>query len=110
MPNPKIHASLAAYSAPDRFIWIIELISRYVAEKADSHECPRLVSAIVKHLKTLLVDLPTHGQLADTVSHWLETWEPLMERHVASLHAASRNPLADATSPLSALVARARYA
>lgn len=110
MPNPKIHLSLAAYSAPDRLMWIVELMSRYAAEKADSHECPRLAAAIVTHLKIFLVDLPTHGQFADTVSHWLDTWEPLMERHVASVRGAARHPSADATSALSALVTRARYA
>ena len=110
MPNPKIHLSLATYSAPDRLTWIVELMSRYAAEKADSHECPRLAAAIVTHLKAFLVDLPTHGQLADTVSHWLDTWEPLMERHVASLRATARHPLMDATSALATLVTRARYA
>lgn len=110
MPNAKIHASLSVYSAPDRLTWIVELMSRYAGEKADSHECPRLAAAIVTHLKAFLVDLPTHGQLADTVSHWLDTWEPLMERHLASQRAGSRHSLADATSALSALVTRARYA
>lgn len=110
MFNPKIHASLAAYSAPDRLTWIVELMSRYASEKADSHDCPRLAAAIVTHLKAFLADLPEHGQLANTVSHWLDTWEPLMERHVASLRAGARHPLADAASALSALVTRARYA
>ena len=110
MPNPKIHASLTAYSAPDRLMWIVELMSRYAAEKVDSHECARLAAAIVTHLKAFLVDLPTDGQLADTVSHWLDTWEPLLERHVASVRTSARHPLADATSALSALVNRARYA
>lgn len=110
MPNAKIHANLAAYSVPDRLTWIVELMSRYAAEKADSHECPRLAAAIVTHLKAFLVGLPTHGQLADTVSHWLDTWEPLMERHVASQRAAAPHPLVEPTSALSALVTRARYA
>ncbi len=110
MPNPQIHACLSVYSAPDRLTWIVELMSRYAAEKADGHECPRLAAAIVTHLKAFLLDLPTHGQLADSVSHWLDTWEPLMERHVASLRGTKRHPLVDTTSSLAALVTRARYA
>lgn len=108
--HPKIRASLAAYSAPDRLKWIVEPKSRYAAEKADSHACPRLAAALVTHLKAFLADLPTHDQLADTVSHGLDTWEPLMERHVSSLGAGARHPLVDATSALAALVMRARYA
>lgn len=110
MPNLKIHASLATYSTPDRLTWIVELMSRYAAEKAESHECLRLAAAIVTHLKAFLVDLPTHGQLADTVSHWLDTWEPLMERHAACSRADARHPLADASGALAALLTRARYA
>ena len=110
MPNPKIHASLNVYSASDRLTWIVELMSRYAGEKADSQECPRLAAAIVTHLKAFLVDLPTHSRLADTVSHWLDTWEPLMERHIASQRANSRHSDGDATSALAALVTRARFA
>ena len=110
MPSPKINANLAAYDAPDRLTWIIELMTRYAAEKADSHDCARLAAAIVTHLKALLADLPTHGQLADTVSHWLDTWEPLMERHVSVLRAAAWHPLVEATGALATLVSRARYA
>jgi len=44
-------------------------MSRYATEKAESHECPRLVTAIVMHLKAFLVDLTRHGQLADTVPY-----------------------------------------
>lgn len=110
MPNAKIHVNLSAYSAPDRLTWMVELMSRYAAEKADSHECPRLAAAIVTHLKAFLGDLPTHEQLADTVSHWLDIWEPLMERHVASTRATAGHPVTDTSNALTALVTRARYA
>ena len=108
MPTAAYLASLP--SAADRMTWIVELMSRYATEKADSHDCPRLTAAIVTHLKALLEELPMQGQFADTVSHWLDTWEPLMERHVAAPQAKASRPTLDAHASLTALVTRARYA
>lgn len=92
-------------SARDRLTWIVELMSRYAAEKCDSHDSARLSAAIVAHLKSLATDLPAGGQLTDTVSHWLDIWEPLLERHVAA-----QRPAPGATTSLYQLVRRARYA
>lgn len=92
-------------SARDRLTWIVELMSRYAAEKCDSHDSARLAAAIVAHLKSLATDLPAGGQLTDTVSHWLDIWEPLLERHVAA-----QRPAPSATTSLYQLVMRARYA
>lgn len=110
MPKTALVAALRDDHSTNRLTWIVELMSRYATEKADSHDCPRLSAAIVSHLKALLDELPTQGQLADTVSHWLDTWEPLMERHVTAPRTVGIPPAMDASTSLSALVTRARYA
>ena len=95
----------ATNQARDRLTWIIELMSRYATEKSDSHDSARLAAAIVAHLKSLSCELPSGGQLSDTVSHWLDAWEPLLERHIAT-----QRPTAAASVALTQLVMRARYA
>lgn len=89
----------------DRLTWIVELMSRYAHEKDNSHDSARLAAAIVAHLKSFVTDLPDDSQLAATVSHWLDAWEPILERHVAAQHVN-----AAATPSLATLVFRARYA
>jgi hypothetical protein len=92
-------------TAPDRLTWIVELMSRYAQEKCDSHDSARLAAAIVAHLKSFASDDAVRGQLADTVSHWLDTWEPILERHVAQ-----QQPRQSESTSLYQLVMRARYA
>ena len=92
-------------SVRDRLTWIVELMGRYAAEKCESHDSARLAAAIVTHLKSFAIEQPANSQLADTASHWLDTWEPILERHVAAQRSA-----APVTSSLYNLVTRARYA
>ncbi len=95
----------AGNRARDRLTWIVELMSRYATEKNNSHDSTRLAAAIVAHLKSLSSELPSHRQLSETVSHWLDSWEPLLERHIATQH-----PTVAANVSLAQLVMRARYA
>lgn len=89
----------------DRLTWIVELMSRYAHEKCNSHDSARLAAAIVSHLKSFAADLPDGSQLADTASHWLDAWEPILDRHVAA-----QRVTASAAPSLTTLVFRARYA
>jgi hypothetical protein len=97
--------SATSPTAPDRLTWIVELTSRYAREKCESHDSARLAAAIVSHLKSFADDGSIGNQLAETVSHWLDTWEPILERHVGT-----QRPDADTSPSLYKLVARARYA
>ncbi len=103
--TPILTAPTAKPSAPDRLTWIVELMSRYAREKYESHDSARLAAAIVSHLKSLAADHAIAGALAETVSHWLDTWEPILEHHVAT-----QRPDSGASPSLYTLVARARYA
>ena len=106
--NPSPAAPLVGPSAPDRLTWIVELMSRYAKEKCESLDSARLAAAIVAHLKSFAEDRSVAGQLAETVSHWLDTWEPILEHHVSSQRAASDQ--SQSSSSLNKLVLRARYA
>lgn len=101
--DPETNAPMTAMR--DRLTWIVELMSRYAHEKCNSHDSARLAAAIVAHLKSFASDLPDGSQLADTVSHWLDAWEPILDRHVAAQRVS-----ASATPSLATLVFRARYA
>lgn len=103
--NPFPAAPVSDPSAPDRLTWIVELMSRYAKEKCENHDSARLAAAIVAHLKSFADDHSVVGQLAETVSHWLDTWEPILERHVGV-----QRPSAEATPSLYKLVLHARYA
>ncbi len=86
------HASQhAANDSPDdvapaeRLSWLVELMSRYAREFAqsnDGHESPRLAAAIVSHLKSLADDLPVSGRLTDANEHWLEMWDGILSLHL----------------------------
>lgn len=89
----------------DRLTWIVELMSRYAHEKCNSHDSARLAAAIVSHLKSFAADMPDGSQLADTALHWLDAWEPILDRHVAA-----QRVTAAAAPSLITLVRRARYA
>ena len=102
-PSPA--APVLGPSAPDRLTWIVELMSRYAKEKCESHDSARLAAAIVAHLNSFADDRSVAGQLAETVSHWLDTWEPILEQHVSSQRATTEQ-----CSSLGKLVLRARYA
>ncbi len=103
--NPPPAVAVLGPSAPDRLIWIVELMSRYSKEKCESHDSARLAAAIVAHLNSFADDGSVAGQLAETVSHWLDTWEPILERDVAR-----QCSMAGVTPSLGKLVMRARYA
>ena len=103
--NPFPAAPVVGPSAPERLTWIVELMSRYAKEKCESHDSARLAAAIVSHLNSFADDSSVAGQLAETVSHWLDTWEPILQRHVSSQRVAS-----DQSSSLYKLVFRARHA
>jgi hypothetical protein len=90
---------------PQRMQWIIELMSRYAQQRSNDHESARLSAAIVSHLKTIARDAIVGSQFADTVSHWLETWEPIMEWNLMRQQA-----MADANQSLRSLISRARFA
>ena len=89
---------------PERMQWIIELMSRYAHERACEHESARLAAAIVSHLKSMVRDAFEGSRLADTASHWLETWEPILDRNIKSQSGASSTAV-----PLAVLVRRARF-
>lgn len=88
---------------PERMQWIIELMSRYAHERAGEHESARLAAAIVSHLKSIARDAFEGSRLAETANHWLETWEPILDRNIKSQSAGS------AAVPLELLVRRARF-
>jgi hypothetical protein len=89
---------------PERKQWVIELISRYAQERAGEHESARLAAAIVSRLKSMVRDAFEGSRLADTANHWLETWEPILDRNIKSQSGAS-----SAAVPLAVLVRRARF-
>jgi hypothetical protein len=92
-------------SPTERLSWLVELMSRYAREFADSHdshESPRLAAAIVAHLRSLASDLPPSGRMADTAEHWVDVWDTIL-----SLHLRKGEPMASSPS-LRSLVDRAR--
>jgi hypothetical protein len=108
---PAMNASNAANAAnaangedfapmPQRLIWLIELMSRYAREFAQSHESPRLAAAILSHLKSLANELPATDRLAETTEHWIDVWEPILDQHI--------KPGAAMPQPLRTLIDRAR--
>jgi len=103
--SPSPAAPMLGPSTPDRLTWIVELMSRYAKEKCESHDSARLAAAIVAHLKSFADDRSVAGQLAETVSHWLDTWEPILDRLVSAERATP-----DQSSSLYKLLLRARYA
>ena len=97
-------------SARERLTWIVELMSRFALEKCDGHDSARLAAAIVAHLKSLASDLAENSQLADTVAHWIDTWEPIMERHLATQRVIAPPAPPENLVSLTALIQRARFA
>jgi hypothetical protein len=102
-------STITANDSPDdvtpaeRLSWLVELMSRYArefAQSSDGHESPRLAAAIVTHLKSLSNDLPASGRLTEANEHWLEMWDSILSLH---LHR-DREP----SFPLRALIERAR--
>jgi hypothetical protein len=90
-------------SPAERLTWLVELMSRYArefAQSSDSHESPRLAAAIVAHLKSLANDLPASGRLTDANEHWLEMWDGILSLHLRSDH--------QPNVPLRTLIERAR--
>jgi hypothetical protein len=85
---------------PERLVWIIELMSRYAREFANSHESPRLAAAILAHLKSLSNELPSSDRLSETIEHWIDVWEPILNQHI--------KPGTTIPQPLRALIERAR--
>jgi len=107
MPTSHEHSPAFATAARERLTWIVELMSRYAHEKCNSHDSARLAAAIVTHLNSFASDVPEGSQLADTVAHWLEAWEPILDRHVAEQRTSADSNTHDS---LAELVMRARYA
>ena len=107
MPTTHEHSPVFATAARERLTWIVELMSRYAHEKCNSHDSARLAAAIVTHLKSFASDVPEGSQLADTVTHWLEAWEPIPDCHAAEQRA---NADSNTHGSLAALVMRARHA
>jgi hypothetical protein len=61
--------------------WLIELMSRYareIAQSNDAHESPRIAAAIVVHLRSLLNESPPAGRLTDAADHWMEMWDAIL--------------------------------
>jgi hypothetical protein len=109
-PSPSLdHAfqppEAAAQSARERMTWIIELMSRFATEKLEHHDSARLAAVIVTHLNALAAETPQRTQLSETVSHWLDTWEPILERQLALQGRSNPWPVS-----LRQLVMRARFA
>jgi hypothetical protein len=92
-------------SPTERLAWLVELMSRYAREFADSHdshESPRLAAAIVAHLRTLTNDLPKSGRMADAAEHWIDMWDAILSLHLRKGERVAANP------SLRSLVDRAR--
>ena len=98
------HADAAGQSAANRLTWIIELMSRFACEKLTHHDSPRLAAVIVTHLNALEAETLPGSQLSETVSHWLDTWEPILERQLALQGRSTSWP-----TSLQQLVTRARF-
>lgn len=103
--RPAHPADTAGHGARDRLTWIIELMSRFATEKIEHHDSPRLAAAIVTHLNALAAETAQGSQLSETVSHWLDTWEPILERQLALQGRSNPWP-----ASLQQLVMRARFA
>ena len=80
-------------------------MSRFATEELDHHDSPRLAAVIVTHLNALSAETLTGTQLSETVSHWLDTWEPILERQLALQGRANAWP-----ASLQRLVMKARFA
>lgn len=102
--RPIKSADAAGHTACDRLTWIIELMSRFATEKLDHHDSPRLAAVIVAHLNALAAETAPNSQLGETISHWLDTWEPILERQLALQGRTNAWP-----ASLLPLVARARF-
>lgn len=111
MPTTLRQSSTVTYdsgenpSTTDRLTWIVELMSRYASEKCHSHDSVRLAAAIVSHLNSLSNAQTIAPALSDAVSHWLEVWDPILER---DLCVQQRSP--ETSAALYPLVRRARFA
>ena len=103
--SPSSHAETAGHNARDRLTWIVELMSRFATEKLDHHDSPRLAAVIVTHLNALAAETTPGSQLSETVSHWLDTWEPILERQLTLQGRSNPWP-----ASLQQLVLRARFA
>jgi hypothetical protein len=69
----------------ERMSWLVELMSRYArefAQSSDGHESPRIAAAIVAHLRSLSRDLPNTGRLTEATEHWTEMWESILSQHL----------------------------
>ena len=93
-----------SHSACDRLTWIVELMSRFASEKLDHHDSPRLAAVIVTHLNALAAETIPGSQLSETVSHWLDTWEPILEQQLSRQGRSASWP-----ASLQPLVTRARF-
>ena len=98
-------AETVNHSACDRLTWIVELMSRFASEKLDHHDSPRLAAVIVTHLNALAAETAPGSQFGETVSHWLDNWEPILERQLALQGRSNAWP-----ASLRKLVMRARFA
>ena len=103
--SPATHAEVAGDGARDRLTWIVELMSRFATERLDHHDSPRLAAVIVTHLNALAAETAQGSQLSETVCHWLDTWEPILERQLTLQGRSNSWP-----ASLQQLVARARFA
>jgi hypothetical protein len=99
--SPDALPRVAANDSPDdispaeRMSWLVELMSRYArefAESHDSHESPRLAAAIVAHLRSLANDLPNAGRLAEATEHWIDMWDSILSLHLRAGDTSIANP------------------
>jgi hypothetical protein len=107
----RVSMRVAANDSPDdvspaeRLSWLVELMSRYAREFAqshDSHESPRLAAAIVAHVRSLIDDLPNDVRLSDAAEHWIDIWDGILASHLGHVDAPHRS------ASLASLIERAR--
>ncbi len=70
----------ASIKPVDRLFGLVELMSQHAAARLDSHECARITSAIVGHLRALTDAMPDAPQVRNDAEVWLDHWETIAHR------------------------------
>lgn len=83
--EPAANDATDAVSHAERMTWLIELMSRYareLAQSSDGHQSTRIAAAIVTHLRTLVNETPNTARLNDASEHWFDIWDGILSRQL----------------------------